>query len=86
MERNMQEWRCREELLLMEAPVVTLTGQYQMRIENYRFLRSLRENAIQVQGKRCRLTIAGECLMVDYYTGEAMKISGRICSLHYQEV
>ena len=41
MERNMQEWRCREELRLMEAPVVTLTGQYQMRIENYRFLRSL---------------------------------------------
>ena len=29
-------------VLLMEAPVVTLTRQYQMRIENYRFLRSLR--------------------------------------------
>ena len=85
MERNMQEWRCRRSCR-WKQPFVTLTGQYQMRIENYRFLRSLRENEIQVQGKRCRLTIAGECLMVDYYTGEAMKISGRICSLHYQEV
>ena len=80
------ERKRRREQLFMEAPVVTIVGQYQVQIENYDFLSSLQNNEIQVQGKTCLLVISGERLIVEYYSGDAMKISGKICSLSYREV
>ena len=73
-----------KEKLLLEAPVLSAVGMREISIENYRFLRLLNEEEIQIQAKNCRISIAGKELAVIFYTKEAMKIRGTILSIQFQ--
>ena len=57
---------------------VTLTGNAEAWIENYRGLLEYTEQEILLQGKTCQVSFEGEHLSIDYYTNEDMKISGCI--------
>lgn len=67
----------------MGALRVTLTGNNEAWIENYKGILEYTENMILLQGKTCRVCFEGSRLSIDYYTNEDMKISGCICCVKY---
>ena len=62
---------------------VTLTGNTEAWIENYRGLLEYSEQTILLQCKTCQVCFEGEDLTIDYYTNEDMKISGCIQNVRY---
>jgi len=62
---------------------VTLTGNTEAWIENYKGLLEYSENTVLLQGKNCQVCFEGASLTIDYYTNEDMKISGFIQNIRY---
>ncbi|MBE5864901.1 MAG: sporulation protein [Lachnospiraceae bacterium] len=62
---------------------VTLTGNEEAWIENYKGLLEYSEEAVLLQGKNCQVRLEGSALTIDYYTNEDMKISGCIRNVCY---
>ncbi len=70
--------------LMYGAVLVSITGQQEILIENYRGILEYTKNHISQQTKTCRLVIRGKDLNINYYTNEEMKITGRIESVFYE--
>lgn len=70
--------------LLLGASIVTLTGNYEAWIENYKGIMEYSDTFIVLQGKACQICIEGKRLSIDYYTNEDMKISGFIEAVRYE--
>ena len=62
---------------------VTLTGNQEAWIENYRGILEYTDQIILLQAKTCQVCFEGNRLSIDYYTNEDMKISGFISSVRY---
>ncbi len=62
---------------------VTLTGNSEAWIENYRGILEYTGQSILLQGKTCQVCFEGSGLAIDYYTNEDMKISGCINAVRY---
>ena len=69
--------------ICMGALKVTMTGNREAWIENYRGILEYTEQMIILQGKTCQACFEGTGLSIDYYTNENMKISGCICCVRY---
>lgn len=69
--------------ICMGALKVTLTGNREAWIENYRGILEYTENVILLQAKTCQVSFEGSRLSIDYYTNEDMKISGCISCVRY---
>lgn len=69
--------------ICMGALKVTLTGNREAWVENYRGILEYTEGRILLQGKNCQVSFEGTRLSIDYYTNEDMKISGCICCVKY---
>ena len=69
--------------VMLGAFVVTMTGNREVWIENYRRILEYTETRILLQGKTCQICFEGKKLSIDYYTNEDMKISGYIHSVTY---
>lgn len=67
----------------MGALRVTLTGNSEAWIENYRGILEYTGERILLQAKTCQVCLEGSRLSIDYYTNEDMKISGNISVLRY---
>lgn len=67
----------------MGAVKITMTGNMEAWIENYRGILEYTEERILLQTKTCQLCFEGSLLHIDYYTNEDMKISGNIKRVHY---
>ena len=63
---------------MLGASIVTLTGNTDAFVENYRGIIEYTGDLILLQGKTCKIKICGKRLCIDYYTNEDMKISGLI--------
>lgn len=70
--------------LVYGAVLVSITGQKEMLVENYKGILEYNSDRISLQTKNCRLIIDGKNLNIDYYTNEEMKISGTIISVSYE--
>ena len=70
--------------LMYGAVLVSITGQQEILIENYRGILEYSQNHISLQTKTCRLVVRGKNLNISYYTNEEMKITGMIDSLIYE--
>lgn len=68
---------------VLGSAIVTITGQNEAYIENYRGILEYSKESILIQTKTCLINISGECLVIDYYTNEEMKIKGIICQVSY---
>ena len=64
---------------------VTITGNNEIWIENYRGILEYSEQCIRLQTKQCQVIFEGRKLSIDYYTNEEMKISGLIECVRYCE-
>ena len=69
--------------ICMGAMKVTMTGNREAWIENYRGLLEYTERQILLQGRTCQVCFEGTRLSIDYYTNEDMKISGWISCIRY---
>ena len=69
--------------ICMGAIKVTMTGNREAWIENYRGILEYTEKVILLQAKTCQVSFEGTGLSIDYYTNEDMKISGCICCVKY---
>ncbi len=67
----------------MGALRVTLTGNGEAWIENYKGILEYTGQMILLQAKTCQVCFEGNRLSIDYYTNEDMKISGCIQSVRY---
>ncbi len=65
------------------AVVVTLIGNEEVCIENYRRIIEYTNDTIRVQAKKRQIRISGKQLQIEYYTNDEMKITGKIDSLEY---
>lgn len=63
--------------------VLSITGNCEAYIENYRGILSYDQEKISIQGNHVILNIYGCDLTVDFYSQEAMKIKGMIKRLEY---
>ena len=71
--------------VILGVPLVTIIGQNEIHIENYRGILEYTEKLIRVQTKLGRIHIQGFHLQIEYYTNDEMKIMGCITSLTFCE-
>lgn len=69
--------------VVLKVPIVTVIGQIEMCIENYRGITEYTESLIRVQTKIGQIKIHGKHLQIEYYTNDEMKITGKILSIEY---
>lgn len=69
--------------ILAGAPILTVTGNNQLCLENYKGIIEYTGNLIRIQAKNCRIHIEGAELTIDYFTDDEMRISGRVKEIHY---
>ncbi|MBQ9142159.1 MAG: YabP/YqfC family sporulation protein [Lachnospiraceae bacterium] len=62
---------------------ITLTGNREVWIENYKGILEYTNQSILLQAKSCKVQFEGKGLSIDYYTNEDMKLTGRITSIKY---
>lgn len=65
------------------AVLVTITGNSEMLVENYRGIIEYTSERIRVQTKTCQVQVQGQQLLIAYYTNDEMKITGKICAVQY---
>lgn len=70
--------------LMLGAAIVTVTGQCEAYVENYKGILEYTENKIKLQTKTCCIEIEGKNLYIGYYTNDEMKITGQISSIFYR--
>lgn len=68
---------------VLGASIVTITGNSDIFVENYKGIIEYSEELILLQGKNCKIELNGKRLSIVYYTNEDMKISGRLESIRY---
>lgn len=64
--------------------LLSVTGQNEILIENYRGILEYKDDHIRIQAKDCRILIVGKRLQVEYYTNDEMKIKGFIEQIIYE--
>ncbi len=62
---------------------LTLIGNREVWVENYKGLLEYTNTSIVLQAKNCKVQFEGKCLSIDYYTNEDMKLTGRITCIRY---
>ena len=68
---------------MLAAAIVTITGNREAFIENYKGILEYTTESIVLQGKNCKISFEGRQMSIDYYTNEDMKISGTIDTVRY---
>lgn len=69
--------------IVLGAMKVTLTGNREAWIENYRGLLEYTDKCIRLQGKQEQVVFEGNALCIEYYTNEDMKITGCFCCIRF---
>lgn len=65
-------------------PILTILGQLELCIENYRGILEYTDMCIRIQTKIGQIKVTGKNLQVEYYTNDEMKVTGRITAIEYQ--
>lgn len=69
--------------VVLGAAVISLLGNHEVCIENYRGIVEYTECLIRVQTKEHQIRLHGRGLQIEYYTNDEMKITGMICSIEF---
>lgn len=62
--------------IVLNMPVVTIVGNCQVHVENYRNILEICDNKIRIMTKKGPLTITGKKLSVRYYNEDDLIIDG----------
>ncbi len=69
--------------VMLGASVLTILGNFEVCIENYRGILEYTDTLIRVQTKGKQFSLSGKQLQIEYYTNDEMKITGKISSLEF---
>ena len=69
--------------VVLGASVLTMLGNGELYIENYRGIIEYTETLIRVQTKETQIRLSGKRLQIDYYTNDEMKITGNVSSIEF---
>ena len=64
-------------------PLLSMTGQEELLIENYRGIVEYTDAVLLLQTKVCLVRIEGQHLFLSYYTKEELKVTGNITAIHF---
>lgn len=67
-------------------PILTSYGTSELTIENYRCILEYTGSTIRLLSRTCRILVSGEHLKISYYSGEEMKITGKIQGISFQNL
>lgn len=69
--------------VMLGATIVTIEGDNQLFIENYKGIVTYNDKNIVVQGRKNKILVEGKNLQIEYYTNMDMKIKGTIFLVKY---
>lgn len=69
--------------VVLGVPIPTLTGHYEVNIENYRGILEYTEQLIRINVRSGQIRITGKSLEINYYTTTDMKITGKVEKIEY---
>ena len=69
--------------VVLGIPMLTMIGQMELIIENYRGIIEYTDILVRIHTKDGQIKVVGTSLKVDYYTNDEMKITGCIVSVEY---
>ena len=70
--------------VILGVPIVTVTGNQEFMINNYRGIMEYNDSFIRIQTKTGQIKVNGRNLTVDYYTNDEMKVIGHIKTIEYE--
>ena len=71
--------------VILGVPLVSVTGQTEACIENYRGILEYTDKLIRIQTKSGKIYVNGKQLQIEYYTNDEMKITGLIEIIEFLE-
>lgn len=72
--------------LVFQESVITLLGEREILLENYRRILEYNREHLLILTSRCKIRIQGKNLEVLYYTNDEMKVSGQILDIMYESL
>lgn len=69
---------------VMGMELTAICGDRELTVRSFRCIREVSKNRIVIQAKRHNIVVTGECLALDYYTAEEVKVKGQIGSVLYE--
>ena len=70
--------------VLLKAAVVTVTGNFEICIGNYRGITEYTDSLVRVQARNGQIRVEGSRLTVRYYTTDEMKITGKVEAIRFE--
>ena len=71
--------------VLLGVPILSIAGQSEACIENYRGILEYTDNLIRIQTKLGKIHVIGRNLQIEFYTNDEMKIVGHIAVIEFHE-
>ena len=71
--------------VILGVPLVTVIGQNEICVENYRGILEYTDKLIRIQTKLGKIHVIGRNLQIEYYTNDEMKIVGHITVIEFHE-
>ena len=71
--------------VILGVPLLTITGQSEACIENYRGILEYTDKLIRIQTKLGKIHVIGRNLQIEFYTNDEMKIVGHITVIEFHE-
>ncbi|MDF2820048.1 MAG: sporulation protein YqfC [Clostridiales bacterium] len=65
------------------ATIITIVGKTEVIVENYRGIIEYNDKKIKIGTRNGNIEFEGERFLIEYYTDDEMKISGKICEIKY---
>ena len=71
--------------VILGVPIISVTGQNEACIENYRGILEYTDKLIRIQTKIGKIHVCGRGLNIEHYNNDEMKITGHITTLEFHE-
>ena len=71
--------------VILGVPIISVTGQNEACIENYRGILEYTDKLIRIQTKLGKIHVTGRGLQIEHYNNDEMKITGHITNIEFHE-
>ena len=71
--------------VILGVPIISVTGQNEACIENYRGILEYTDKLIRIQTKLGKIHVTGRGLHIEHYNNDEMKITGHITIIEFNE-
>ncbi|WP_461816039.1 sporulation protein YqfC [Faecalimonas sp.] len=69
--------------VILGVPIITMTGQLEVYVENYKGILEYTDTMIRIRSKIGQIKVIGKNMQIEYYTNDEMKIIGHIKTIEY---